>query len=217
MISNKKDYEALRSYLIENKGYREVKTNSFVLLTPVGIQVDILPFGEIEINDEVKFEGTGLTSIKFNGFNEVYLAGTETVELSTGHTFKVATLPAIVLLKFIAYDDRPEVRAKDARDIINIILHFFDLQADLIYESHAVLFGGEELELEEIAAIVIGREMKKIVATNEELSKRQSIILGGLLNTKENSPFVRNMVSESGRTVEEVLNLMTRLQTGLGG
>ena len=129
MISNKEDYEAVRSYLIENKSYREVKTNSFVLLTPAGIQVDILPFGEIEINDEVKFEGTGLTSIKVNGFNEVYLAGTETVELSTGHTFKVATLPAIVLLKFIAYDDRPEVRAKDARDIINIMLHFFDLQA----------------------------------------------------------------------------------------
>ena len=58
---------------------------------------------------------------KVNGFNEVYLAGTKTVELSTGHTFKVATLSAIVPLKFIAYDDRPEVRAKDARDIINII------------------------------------------------------------------------------------------------
>ena len=68
MISNKEDYEAVRSYLIENKGFREVKTNSFVLLTPAGIQVDILPFGEIEINDEVKFEGTGLTSIKVNGF-----------------------------------------------------------------------------------------------------------------------------------------------------
>lgn len=97
------------------------------------------------------------------------------------------------------------------------MLHFFDLQADLIYESHADLFGGEELELEEIAAIVIGREMKKIVAVNKELSKRLSTILGGLLSTKENSPFVRNMVSESGRTVEEVLNLMTNLQTGLGG
>jgi predicted nucleotidyltransferase len=215
MISNKEDYKAVRSYLIENKSYREVKTNSFVLLTPAGIQVDILPFGEIEINDEVKFEGTGLTSIKVNGFNEVYLAGTETVELSTGHTFKVATLPAIVLLKFIAYDDRREVRAKDARDIINIMLHFFDLQADLIYESHADLFGGEEMELEEIATIVIGREMKKIVVTNDELSKRLNGILESLLSTKENSPFIRNMVSESGRTVEEVLNLMTRLQIGL--
>lgn len=215
MISGKEDYDALRSYLTKNKSYREVKTNSFVLLTPAGIQLDILPFGEIEINDEVKFEGTGLTSIKVNGFNEVYLAGTETVALSTGHTFKVATLPAIVLLKFIAYDDRPEVRTKDARDIINIMLHFFDLQADLIYESHAELFGGEEMELEQIATTVIGREIKKIIATNEDLSSRLNRILQGLLHAQEKSPFIRNMVSESGRTVEEVLNLMIRLQIGL--
>jgi hypothetical protein len=59
LISNKEDYEAVRSYLIENQSYREIKTNSFVLLTPAGIEVDILPFGEIEINDEVKSEGTG--------------------------------------------------------------------------------------------------------------------------------------------------------------
>jgi len=215
MISNKKDYEAVRKYLIENKDYQEVKTNSFVLLTPKGIEVDILPFGKIEIDDEVKFEGTGLTSIKVNGFNEVYLAGTEMVELATGHNFKVATLPSIALLKFIAYDDRPEVRAKDARDIVNIMLHFFDLHTELIYNAHADLFGGEEMELEEIATIVIGREIKEIAATNEDLLKRLNGIIEGLLSTKENSAFVRNMVSESGRTVEEILNLLTRLQTGL--
>jgi predicted nucleotidyltransferase len=215
MISNKEDYEAVRTYLIDNKGYREVKTNSFVLLTPVGIQVDILPFGKIEINDEVKFEGAGFTSIKVNGFNEVYLTGTETVKLATGHIFKVATLPAIILLKFIAYDDRPEVRSKDARDIINIMLHFFDLQSDLIYESHADLFGGEEMELEEIAAIVIGREIRNIAAPNAALFKRLNTIIEGLLMTKENSAFIRNMVSESGRTVEGTLNLLINLQTGL--
>ncbi|WP_345949036.1 nucleotidyl transferase AbiEii/AbiGii toxin family protein [Mucilaginibacter sp. PAMB04274] len=215
MISNKDDYEAVRNYLIDNKGYREVKTNSFVLLTPADIQVDILPFGEIEINDEVKFEGAGLTSIKVNGFSEVYLTGTEIVKLATGHTFKVATLPAIILLKFIAYDDRPEVRSKDARDIINIMLHFFDLQADLIYDSHADLFGGEEMELEDIAAIVIGREIRKIADSNENLFKRMDTIMDGLLLAKEDSAFVRNMVSESGRTVEEILYLLTWLQIGL--
>lgn len=215
MISNKEDYEALRTYLIDQKGYREIKSNSFVLLTPVGIEVDLLPFGEIEINDEVKFEGAGLTSIKVNGFNEVYLTGTEVVKLATGHAFKVATLPAIILLKFIAYDDRPDVRLKDARDIINIMLHFFDLQSDLIYESHADLFGGEEMELEEIAAIVIGREIRNIAAPNEALFKRLNTIIDGLLMTKENSAFIRNMVSESGRTVEEILNLLIKLPTGL--
>lgn len=48
---------------------------------------------------------------------EVYQSGTEEVEMETGHNFKIATLPSIVLLKLIAFDDRPEKRSKDARDI----------------------------------------------------------------------------------------------------
>ncbi len=37
---------------------------------------------------------------------------------------KAATLPAIVLLKLIAYDDRPEHRIKDPGDIAGIIYYF---------------------------------------------------------------------------------------------
>jgi hypothetical protein len=71
------------------------------------------------------------------------------------------------------------------------------------------------MKLEEIATLVIGREIKNIVAANEELFKRLNSILERLLTTPENSAFIRNMVSESGRTVEEILKLMTRLLTGL--
>ena len=110
------------------------------MLTPDGIQVDIFPFGEIEIDDAVEIAGEGLTSIKVNGFKEVYQSGTEELETQTGHFFKVASLPAIVLLKLIAFDDRPEKRMKDALDIASILDHFFDLQADLIYEKHNDLF-----------------------------------------------------------------------------
>jgi len=214
MIGNKPDYEAVREYLKVHKAYTGTKNNAFAMITPAGIQVDILPFGEIEINDEVKFEGTGLTSIKVNGFSEVYQAGTEEIELATGHIFKVATLPAIVLLKLIAYDDRPEIRLRDAPDIINILLHFFDLQADLIYEHHNDLFGGEDLALEEIGAIVIGREMQKIVSGNVGLEARLAGIIENKITAKENSAFIRSMVSESGRTVEDVVKLMERLSEG---
>ena len=214
MIGNKPDYEAVREYLKVHKANTGTTNNAFAMITPAGIQVDILPFGEIEINDEVKFEGTGLTSIKVNGFSEVYQAGTEEIELATGHIFKVATLPAIVLLKLIAYDDRPEIRLRDAPDIINILLHFFDLQADLIYEHHNDLFGGEDLALEEIGAIVIGREMQKIVSGNVGLEARLAGIIENKITAKENSAFIRSMVSESGRTVEDVVKLMERLSEG---
>jgi predicted nucleotidyltransferase len=214
MIASQKDYDALKDYLAEHKSFVSIKNNSFVMRSPDGVEVDILPFGGIEIDQEVQLTGTGLTSIKVNGFLEVYQAGTEEMKLPTGHTFKVATLPAIVLLKLIAYDDRPEMRYKDARDIVNIIDYYFDLQAELIYEHHSDIFEGEELSENEIAALVIGREMQKIAADNEPLGQRLTKIITVHMALKENSPFVRNMVQESDGTVEEMVKFLERLLNG---
>lgn len=215
MIASQRDYDAVKTHLAEHQSFVATKNNSFVMIAPSGIEVDILPFGGIEIDDEVQLTGTGMTSIKVNGFLEVYQAGTEEMTLPTGHTFKVATLPAIVLLKLIAYDDRPEMRFKDARDIFNVIDHYFDLQAELIYEHHSDIFESEAIGENEIAAQVIGREMKKIAAGNDKLLERLTSILSKQIGLMEKSPFVRNMVQEADGTVEEMVWLLKKLANGL--
>ncbi|RYE15391.1 MAG: hypothetical protein EOP45_18530 [Sphingobacteriaceae bacterium] len=215
LVGSQKEYEDLKAHLIAQNKFHSIRENSFVMLTPSGVQVDILPFGEIEIDEEIKLEGIGLANIKVNGFMEVYQSGTEQVQIETGHHFKIATLPAIALLKFIAFDDRPEHRLKDARDIANILMHFFDLQTELIYEQHSDLFGEEDLNLEEIAAIVIGREIRKIIGHNEKLLIRFQGIVTGLLERQEDSAFIRNVVSETGSTVVHALLLLKGLLTGL--
>ena len=128
------------------------------------------------------------------------------------------TLPSIVLLKIVAYDDRPEVRSKDAGDIADIIHHFFDLQPNLIYsEEHLDLFSddGEDKPLQEISAVVIGREIKKIVSSNVGLAKRIQLILQTHIDKKEESQFVKNMVAQSGsnveKTVEQLKNILQAL------
>lgn len=166
-IGSGKQFEEVKEYLKQEKAFQDSKDNSYVLFSPNGIQVDILPFGAIEIDDKVQVAGTGLTSISVNGFSEVYNSGTNEVQLDSGHQFKVASLSSIVLLKLIAYDDRPEQRAKDGRDVGSIIEHYFDLQAANIYEHHSDLLTKVEkdVSLQEIAATVIGREIK-ITKTN---------------------------------------------------
>jgi predicted nucleotidyltransferase len=211
LIGNKAAYEELRQFLKDHKNFQDTKGNAFVMFTPTGVQVDILPFGEIEIDDGVNLEGTGLTNIKVNGFMEVYKAGTEEVSMLTGHVFKVATLPAIVLLKLIAFDDRPEKRLKDARDVANIINLYFDLQADLIYTEYSELFLTSEEELnkvslQEIAAMVIGREIKKIINKNELLLGRIKRILEDQINQGEKSAFNRTMVEETGSSLATVVS-----------
>ena len=98
-VGSQENYEALKEYLKEHNSFGDTKGNAFAMLAPSGAQVDILPFWGIEIDGEVNVEGGGLTNIAVNGFNEVYQQGTKELNLNTGHLFKVATLPAIVLLK----------------------------------------------------------------------------------------------------------------------
>lgn len=87
LVSSHAEYDAIRIYLRQHSQFRDTKENSFVMISPLGVQVDILPFGEIEIDDGITLQGEGMTSIKVNGFNEVYQSGTEAIELATGHYF----------------------------------------------------------------------------------------------------------------------------------
>jgi predicted nucleotidyltransferase len=220
LIGNKTAYEEVRQFLKDHNNFQDTKENSFVMLTPTGVQVDILPFGEIEIDDGVSLEGAGLINIKVNGFMEVYKTGTEKVAMQTGHVFKVATLPAIVLLKLIAFDDRPEKRLKDARDIANIINLYFELQADLIYTEHSDIFLVSEeqlstVSLQEIAAMVIGREIKKVIDKNELLLRRIKGILDGHVSQGEKSAFNRNMVEETGSSLATVISWLKFMLMGL--
>lgn len=47
LIGSHEEYGAVRDYLKEHSQFRDTRENSFVMLSPAGVQVDILPFGEI--------------------------------------------------------------------------------------------------------------------------------------------------------------------------
>lgn len=215
LVGTGNQFEDVKDYLKQVKGFQDSKSNSYVLFSPNGIQVDILPFGAIEIDDRVQVAGTGLTSIRVNGFSEVYNSGTTEVHLHSGHRFKVASLSSIVLLKLIAYDDRPEHRAKDGRDIASIIEHYFDLQAEHIYEHHSDLFTEQEVTLPEIAATVIGREIRKTIGENETLLQRVQTILVREIKLADKSRFIINMIAEIEMNIEEATNRLKAILKGL--
>lgn len=217
LVGNQQEYEAIKEYLRTHENFVDSKGNSFVMLSPDGHQVDILPFGGVEIDDAVAISGDGISSIYVTGFREVYEAGTEEADIR-GHRWNVATLPAIILLKFISFDDRPERRSKDARDIAGIILDFFDLQPDLVYSNSDLFVDDTDTRsIKDIAAVVIGREIRAIVETNPELLDRVINILNEHILIGEKSDFVRNMVAETNETVETTVGYLQHLLSGITG
>jgi predicted nucleotidyltransferase len=198
-VSSQQEYYQLMSYLVDKRQFQESKENAFKLIAPDGTEVDILPFGEIADNGELKMPGVRFSNIKIDGFQEVYNAGLSTEKMETGHNFQVATLPSIVLLKLIAYDDRPELRAKDARDIALILQHAFELMSEAIYASHLDLFDSlqENLTVEQIGVIVIGREIFMLIQHNPDLLERLNRILQAHILAAEKGAFVKQMAAET--------------------
>ncbi|SEJ48635.1 Predicted nucleotidyltransferase [Dyadobacter koreensis] len=214
LVGSHQEYETVKQYLIKNENYLPIRENAFVLISPDGFQVDLLPFGEIESQGSVKIEGIGMTTIQISGMKEVYENGTEIVNLETGNTFKAATLIGIVLLKLVAYDDRPERRQKDATDIGNIFVNFFDMHQDLIYANHLDMFDEQERTLENISAIVLGREIKKIISSNANLIDRLNRILNDHINSGEKSIFTQLIIKEIGKEIDLIIEYLRDILWG---
>jgi predicted nucleotidyltransferase len=215
LINDKGVYEQLKDYLIQKEDFQPYSGNSFVLLWKDRGQVDLLPFGAIEDDEgKVTIEGTGYTTIHVDGFKEVYEEGLPEVELEQEHRFKLCSLPGIVLLKLIAWSDRPEARVSDIKDISDILNHFFDMHADEIYERHNDLFD-EKTELIEIAAHVMGREIGKILKRNEALFQRIRKLLEVNIAQSSSSPIAMIMTGYFNNTMEENIKLLDRMKQGI--
>ena len=215
LINDKGIFEALKNYLINEEGFNPYKENSFVLIWKDQTQVDLMPFGEIEDEEgKVTIEGTGYTSIYVPGFNEVYEEGLPEVELAEMHRFKFCTLPGIVVLNLIAWDDRPEVRRDDINDISDILNHFFEMHDDEIWESHNELFQNENADLKHIAARVMGREMSKIAQRNKNLFNRVEKILDDNTYDMPNSKMAAIMIEYFDNTIEDNVLLLQQLKQG---
>jgi predicted nucleotidyltransferase len=133
----------------------------------------------------------------------VYEESLPQIELADRHQFKCCTLPGILLLKLMAWDDRPEVRRDDIIDISDILHHFFDMYDEEIWSNHNDLFNTENANLKWIAARVMGREMKRIAQRNSQLYERLLNILVTNTVDVQRSRMAEIMVTYFDNTVEE--------------
>lgn len=213
-VSYKENYEKLRKYLCEQEGFQTSSQNQFVIFSPEGLEVDLLPFGEIEVEGKVMLQGKGLTQIAVNGFREVYENGTDEVEFESDQVFKVCTLPGIVILKLIAYDDRPEVRQNDIKDITLILKHYFDIETDNIYELHNDLFE-DDRDTSLIAARVLGRQMKSIFAKSKDVEERITSIIQREIDNPEKSKIAELMVTGTENEINSAIAILKEILTGI--
>ena len=221
-INDTAEYDALLTWLVEQQGFARTQSSAFCLLYPSAtgsghVAVDLMPFGAIaDEAGDVYFSGRGMERISTVGFTEV-LAEAATVATPTGQQWRVVTLPGIVVLKLVAWQDRPE-RGKDAVDIWNLLEVYFKLVQEEIYTSHLELLNEEETPdttnlMLLVGARVLGRHVRQLLTGGPVLTRLLSL-LAGQLALGEQSPMARTM-SRQGPEISTCLTTLAALRAGM--
>ncbi|MEL6719908.1 MAG: nucleotidyl transferase AbiEii/AbiGii toxin family protein [Bacteroidota bacterium] len=172
-VPNKDQFQAVRDALVASKRFAVVKNHDVKFLFDQTIELDVIPFGGYDIFDDRELEGfASYALLPQSGFKVVYEEGLEQVIFDGDFQFKVSSLPSIVILKLLAYDNVPEYRAKDLKDIFHILQHYFDVADEEIYNQHLGLFDSDEFDTTKVAARVMGRSMQPILQKNQVIREK---------------------------------------------
>lgn len=211
MISSLTQFEEVVSDL-EKFGFNKVKAPWTIYHPKYNAAVDLLPFGEIEENDTINFNER-YTDLHVLGFKEV-LEETKSIQIED----KIAQIPSLhgmVILKLIAWSDRPEERGDDPPDILRIIENYFLLNLDEILEYHNDTFPEQELDQLIISARVLGRKAAEILRKSNKLTERILKILEANTFDPTNSPFTKQWVQSKDWTVEYAIEILNEFKTGI--
>ena len=212
MISSLTQFEEVVTDL-EKFGFNKVKAPWTIYHSKYNAAVDLLPFGEIEENDTINFNER-YTDLHVLGFKEV-LEEAKQIEIED----KIAQIPSLqgmVILKLIAWSDRPEERGNDLPDILRIIDNYFLLNLDEILEYHNDIFPVEEdLDQLKISARVLGRKAAEILKKSNKLAERILKILEANIFDPTNSPITKQWVQGKDWTIEYAIEILNELKTGI--
>jgi len=168
MVSSIEEYNNIIASL-EEKGFKKVKAPWTVYSNEFNIAIDLLPYGEIEEHDAIQFNER-YSDLHVLGFKEVL---EESVDVHIDESIaQIPPIEGMVVLKLVAWSDRPEERDTDLTDILRIIEHYFDIKFDEIVEHHNDTFPEGELDQILVAARVLGRNSKNYIQKSERLKER---------------------------------------------
>lgn len=127
--------------------------------------LDLVPFDGVERDGEIAWPPDGDFVMNIAGYRDA-LASTLPVEIAPGFAVTVVSLPAMVILKILAWSDRPD-RDKHASDVLLILRHYHEAgQFDRLYADGADLMAAFDYDIELAGAALLGRDARRDVSAN---------------------------------------------------
>ncbi|MFA9371463.1 MAG: hypothetical protein ACERIH_07095 [Labilibaculum antarcticum] len=213
MLSSLSDYDDLID-LLEERGFKRAKAPWTVYSEKFNVAIDILPFGEIEEHDTQDFTDRK-SDLHLVGFKEVLASSTQ-VHIED-KIVQIPPLPGMVILKLVAWSDRPEERDSDLYDILIIIEHYFDFNYDEIVEYHNDTFpeGDNEFDQLKISARVLGRKTKQFLQKSDPLKEKITQLMDRNLITPESSVIARHWTYDREWDIEYAYQILQEFKIGI--
>lgn len=173
------------------------------------VHVDVLPVTERVLSDgELRWPRSGavLSTVGL----DLALRWARAVRLSDGTSLRVAPLPVIVVLKAVAFLDRPYDRARDLADIAWIMQGFVPDEDERRFDPR---FAGMDVQYDEGSAFLLGEAVREMAGQHVSLLQR-------FLRLVEDA-WLDTMAAVAprawGRSREGVLRQLRALRLGVGG
>lgn len=212
MISSIEEFETVVDELA-HYGFNKVEAPWTLYNPTFNIIIDLLPFGEIEEKFTSNFNERH-TDLHVLGFSEILGASTS-VQIEE-RSINIPSLPGMVILKLIAWSDRPEEREHDLYDILRIIEHYFNYNYDEILEHHNDTFPEEdELDQLKVSARVLGRNASRFLHISKAINNRILKTINENILDAITSSIARQWVKNKDWSLEYAVALLEELKVGL--
>ena len=176
-VAHWETYDKVRNMLIDEFGFREGE-NVERLRAPQGnLPVDLVPFGDIEGGDpEIAWPPHYSRKMSTLGLQEAKQTA-DTFRLDNDTlSFRVVSLPALAMLKLIAWSQQPYERKKDATDLGIILRHYYDINKERVFEEHLDLLE-DDFDEQITSARLLGRDMLATLRLSTDLARAVQKIL----------------------------------------
>ena len=204
-------YATLRDDLAANWPRVQGTRGGHTLILRGGLVLDLLPFeAYVDRRDDRAYRELWQGPSELVGFTEVAQRGTRVYEVD-GAKVESATAPALIGLKLIALNDRPERRLKDAEDIGQLIAYYPDFEDENVWDNHNDLFE-EGVDMNQAGQTALGREVRAVFASNPPLCDRLAEVVEGLATGTH--PGVTELARGLGRDGARVREVLRHLLTG---
>lgn len=203
------DYTALREKLLNHPNVEPTKVPHRLEFVSTTL-VDIVPFGSIERNGTIEWPGEE-REMNVTGFEEASRTAIGVV-LPNNVIARVVSLPGLLLLKLIAWEDRHVRQPRhDAPDIREVLLSYSESwNIDRLYEEAQHFLEMYSYDPELAGAALLGADLREIV------DERAETVVRGVLLRETAHEGTLSLAVDMGRNVGENVKLLGGLRAGYG-